>query len=106
MRDYSEIQKALNLVSEEYWEEIFNSLCYWDMEAAIFDDGDIGIRSEQSRSNEEEHVVYKIPLKTSYWRETLEEWGIYDEETDDVKSDVDEKTKNDFIENVLKSIEG
>lgn len=105
MRNYDDIEKAFDLVSEEDWERIFNSLCYGDMEAAIFDDGDVSFRSELSSSNDEAHLVYKIPLKTSYWRDTLIEWGIYDDLKDDVKSDVDEKIKNDFIEEVLKNIE-
>ena len=104
-RDYDVIKKAFDLVSKDNWQEIYETIGVGDLEAAIFDDGCIGIRSEQSSAADEEEVVYIIPLKASYWRDTLEEWGIYDEDTDGAKTDIDDALKDDFIKEVLQNID-
>lgn len=104
-KDYDVIRKAFDLVSKDSWNDIYENIGVSDLEAAIYDDGYIGIRSEQSSAADEEKVVYIIPLKASYWRETLEEWGIYDEDTDGAKTDIDDDLKDDFIKEVLQDID-
>ena len=105
MRNYEDIKKVFDLVSKVSWNDIYENIGVSDLEAAIYDDGYIGIRSEQSSASDEEKVVYIIPLKASYWRETLEEWGIYDEYTDGAKTDIDDNLKDDFIKEVLQDID-
>lgn len=105
IRDYDVIREAFDLVSKDNWNEIYETIGVSDLEAAIYGDGCIGIRSEQSSAADEEDVVYIIPLKASYWREILEDWGLYDEDTDGAKTDIDESLKDDFIKEVLQNID-
>lgn len=96
------LNEVLEQVTEEQWQELYNNLGWADMEAALFEDGSIEYRMEDNLSRDEYEIVATLPLKTSYWRDSLEEWELYDQENDTVKIDADQEKINEFIEEVLK----
>lgn len=94
--------KAIELVGYEDWRELVNSLCWESMEAILSENGNISYRMENSFGDNEDQIVAKIPLSDFYWRDTLRDWEIYDEDLHSVKENIDEDIVKDFIENNLK----
>lgn len=94
--------KAIDLVGYEDWRELVNSLCWESMEAILNENGNISYRMENSFGDNEDEIVTKIPLSDFYWRDTLRDWEIYDEDLHSVKENIDEDIVKDFIENNLK----
>ena len=97
------LNDVLEQVTEEQWQELYNNLGWADMEAVLFEDGSIEYRMEDNLSRDEDEIVATLPLKTSYWRDSLEEWELYDQENDTVKIDANQEIINDFIEEHLKN---
>lgn len=78
--------------------ELFGNLGWEGMEAIIFDDGSIEYRQVGSFSDSEEEITKTIPLSITYWRDTLIDWNLYDEENDTVKEEAEEKLIIEFVE--------
>ena len=96
------LNEVLAMVSEEQWQELYDNLGWTFMEAVLNQDGTIEYRMEDNLSRDEDEIVATLPLKTSYWRDSLEEWELYDQENDTVKIDADQEIINSFIEEHLK----
>lgn len=78
--------------------ELFGNLGWENMEAILLIDGSIEYRQEGSFGDYEEEIVKTIPLSITYWRDTLIDWDLYDEESDSIKEEADEKTIIEFAE--------
>lgn len=98
------LYEALEHVNEETWEGLFQNLYNENMEAILWEDGEINFRYEGHRSELEENIIAYLPLKSDELQEMLIEFNIYDYENDSVLPDVDRTLKNDFIEEVLKNL--
>ena len=75
---------------------LFNEMTQQGTEFYLFRDGNYGTRQEGSFSEYEEEVIFTIPLSLEYWRDTLQEWEILDED-DKIKASVTNEEKDDFI---------
>lgn len=98
------LYKALENVNEETWEDLFQNLYEENMEAILWEDGEINFRYKGRRSEFEENIIAYLPLKSDELQEMLIEFNIYDYENNGVLPDVDRTVKNDFIEEVLKNL--
>lgn len=98
------LYEALENVNEETWEGLFQNLYEENMEAILWEDGEINFRYEGHRSELEENIIAYLPLKSDELQEMLIEFNIYDYENDSVLPDIDRTVKNDFIEEVLKNL--
>ena len=96
------LNEVLTMVSEEQWQELYNNLGWTYMEAILNQDGSVEYRIEDNLSDDEEEIVATLPLKPSYWADTLTDWGLYDEANNTVNTDPDQEKINEFIEEVLK----
>lgn len=96
------LNEVLTMVTADQWKELYGNLGWTFMEAILNQDGTIEYRIEDNLSRDEDEIVATLPLKTSYWRDSLEEWDLYDQENDTVKIDADQEIINDFINEVLK----
>lgn len=96
------LNEVLTMVTAEQWKELYDNLGWTFMEAVLNQDGSIEYRIEDNLSRDEEEIVAILPLKPSYWRDSLEEWGLYDQENNTVKIDADQEIINNFIEEHLK----
>lgn len=96
------LNEVLTMVSEEQWLELYDNLGWTYMEAVLDQDGSIQYRIEDNLSRDEDEIVATLPLKTSYWRDSLENWGLYDQENDTVSTDADQEVIIDFINEHLK----
>lgn len=96
------LSEVLAMVTEEQWKDLYENLGWERMEAFLNQDGSIGYRIEYNLAEDEDEIVATLPLKPSYWRDSLEEWGLYDEENSTVVTEADQETIKDFINDVLK----
>ena len=96
------LNEVLTMVTEEQWQELYNNLGWTYMEAILNADGSIEYRIEDNLSDDEEEIVATLPLKPSYWADTLTDWGLYDEANNTVDTDADQEKINEFIDEVLK----
>lgn len=96
------LNEVLEQVTQEQLQDLYNNLGWESMEAILLEDGSIEYRQEGSFGDYEEEIVATMPLSITYWRDSLVEWELYDEENDTVKTDADEKIIEDFIEDDLK----
>lgn len=78
--------------------ELFDNLGWEGMEAIIFDDGSIEYRQVGSFGDYEEEITKTIPLSITYWRDTLIDWNLYNEESDSIKEEAEEKLIIEFAE--------
>lgn len=78
--------------------ELFESLGWENMEAILLENGSIEYRQEGSFGDYEEEIIKTIPLSISYWRETLQDWNLYNEEKDTIKEEAEEKLIAEFAE--------
>ncbi|HFI0216178.1 TPA: hypothetical protein ACGOVI_001366 [Streptococcus suis] len=76
---------------------IFDRIGGGTTEFYIFQDGEYGSRLEGSFSPNESEVVGKLNLTMPYWRDTLAEWELLDEENDCHKEDCDEGVRQNFL---------
>lgn len=97
------LNEVLTMVTTEQWQELYNNLGWTFMEAILNEDGSIEYRMEDNLSRDENEIVATLPLKPSYWRDSLEEWNLFDQENDTVKIDADQEIINNFIEDHLKN---
>ena len=84
----------------EIAEVIFDQMGQQGTEFYLFSDGTYGTRQEGSFSENEEEVIFTIPLSLEYWRITLEEWDMLDSD-DHIKSDLGDEDKEEFIYFIL-----
>lgn len=96
------LNEVLTMVTAEQWQELYNNLGWTYMEAILNEDGSIEYRIEDNLSRDEEEIVATLPLKPSYWADTLTDWGLFDEANNTVDTDADQEKINEFISEVLK----
>lgn len=96
------LNEVLEMVTEEQWQDLYENLGWERMEAFLNQDGSIGYRIEYNLAEDEDEIVATLSLKPSYWRDSLEEWGLYDEENSTVVKEADQETIKEFIDDVLK----
>ena len=96
------LSEVLEQVTQEQWQELYNNLGWTYMEAILNQDGSIEYRIEDNLSDDEEEIAATLPLKPSYWADTLTDWGLYDEANNTINTDADQEKINEFIEEVLK----
>lgn len=95
------LNEVIAMVSEEQLKELYNNLGWNGMEAILLEDGSIEYRQEGSFGDYEDEIIAIMPLDIDYWRDTLTEWGLYDDEYNAIEFDDEEKIA-DFIEEELK----
>lgn len=95
------LNEVIAMVSEEQLKDLYNNLGWESMEAILLEDGTIDYRQEGSFGEYEDEIIASLPLSITYWRDTLTEWGLYNEDYNEIKSDDEEKIV-DFIEEDLK----
>ena len=85
--------------------ELFSKLLWGNMEFYVCSNGIIGERNINSFSEEEDKIIYKVPLSYWYWHDILIDQYI---EPNDIESS-DAYTKNAFIDyledNIKEAIE-
>ena len=96
------LNEVVTMVTEEQWQELYNNLWWTFMEAILNEDGSIEYRIEDNLSRDEDEIVATLPLKPSYWADTLTDWDLYDEANNTVDTDADQEKINEFINEVLK----
>lgn len=98
----TKLNKVLEIVTEEQLKDLYDNLGWNGMEAILLEDGSIEYRQEGSFGEYEDEIIATMPLVITYWRDTLRDWDLYDEEKDAVKTEADEKIIDEFIEEELK----
>lgn len=96
------LNEVLTMVAADQWQELYDNLGWTYMEAILNADGSIEYRIEDNLSRDEDEIVATLPLKPSYWADTLTDWGLYDEADNTVDTDADQEKINEFIDEVLK----
>lgn len=96
------LNEVLTMVTAEQWKELYENLGWTFMEAILNEDGSIEYRIEDNLSRDEDEIVATLPLKPSYWADTLTDWDLYDEANNTVDTDADQEKINEFINEVLK----
>lgn len=96
------LNEVLEQVTQEQLKDLFKNLGWESMEAILLEDGSIEYRQEGSFGDYEDEIIATMPLSITYWRDSLVEWELYDEENDTVKTDADEEIIYDFIQENLK----
>lgn len=99
------LNEVIAMVSEEQLKELYNNLGWNGMEAILLEDGSIEYRQEGSFGEYEDEIIATMPLSITYWRDSLVEWELYDEEKDAVKTEAEEKIIEDFIEELKEAFE-
>lgn len=97
------LNEVLVMVTEEQWQELYNNLGWTYMEAVLNADGLIEYRIEDNLSRDEKDIIATLPLKPSYWVDTLTDWGLFDEENNTVNINADQEKIQEFINEVLKN---
>lgn len=98
-----DLNEVLTVVEEEKWQELYDNLCWTYMEAILNADGSIEYRIEDNLSRDEDEIVATLPLKPSYWADTLTDWGLFDEENNTVIVNAEKEKTQEFIDEVLKN---
>lgn len=96
------LNEVLTMVTADQWKELYGNLGWTFMEAILNQDGSIEYRIEDNLSRDEDEIVATLPLKPSYWADTLTDWGLFDEANNTVDTDADQEKINEFINEVLK----
>lgn len=97
------LNEVLTIVEEEKWRELYDNLGWTYMEAVLDQDGSIQYRIEDNLSRDEDEIVATLPLKPSYWADTLTDWGLFDEENNTVIANTEKEKIQEFIDEVLKN---
>ncbi len=95
------LNEVLEQVTEKQLKDLYNNLGWESMEAILSEDAVIEYRQVGSFGDYEDEIIATMPLEITYWRDTLTEWGLYDEEYNAIELDDEEKIA-DFIEEELK----
>ena len=95
------LNEVLEQVTQEQLKDLYNNLGWESMEAILTEDAIIEYRQVGSFGDYEEEIIATMPLSTTYWRDSLVDWNLYDEENT-IKTDADEKIIDDFIQENLK----
>lgn len=93
--------EVLEQVTQEQLKDLYQNLGWTFMEAILLEDGSIEYRQEGSFGDYEDEIIATMPLSITYWRDSLVEWELYDEEYNAIELDDEEKIA-DFIEEELK----
>lgn len=96
---------AIERITEENKKEMVSHIGWRLMEIIIYDDGEIGIREAGRTGDYEDEIVGHISLEIEYWRDYLEEIGVYNEENDAIADDLDDETVERIAEAMLESAE-
>lgn len=96
------LNEVLTMVTADQWQELYGNLGWTFMEAILNQDGTIEYRIEDNLSRDEDEIVATLPLKPSYWADTLTDWDLFDEANNTVDTDADQEKINEFINEVLK----
>ncbi|MDN6718489.1 MAG: hypothetical protein L0L51_07850 [Lactococcus lactis] len=80
---------------KNFLEEVWSNITWEGMEAVLYKDGDNWTRQGGSRGEDENDIVYKLPLSFSYWGDSY--FITKDEDDEPVK---DESMKKDFVEDM------
>ena len=96
------LNEVLEQVTQEQLKDLFKNLGWKSMEAILLEDSSLEYRQVGSFGEYEDEIIATMPLSITYWRDSLVEWGLYDEENDTVKTDADEEIIDDFIQENLK----
>lgn len=96
------LNEVLTMVTADQWKELYGNLGWTFMEAILNQDGTIEYRIEDNLSRDEDEIVATLPLKPSYWADTLTDWGLFDEANNTVDTEADQEKINEFINEVLK----
>lgn len=97
------LDEVVTMVGEEQWQELYNNLAWTYMEAILNRNGLIEYRIEDNLSRDEEDIIATLPLKPSYWADTLTDWGLFDEENNTVLVNAEKEKTQEFIDEVLKN---
>lgn len=96
------LNEVLEQVTQEQLKDLFKNLGWESMEAILLEDISLEYRQVGSFGEYEDEIIATMPLSITYWRDSLVEWELYDEENDTVKTDADEEIIDDFIQENLK----
>lgn len=96
------LNEVREMITEEQWQELYGNLGWTYMEAILNADGSIEYRIEDNLSDDEEEIVATLPLKPSYWADTLTDWDLFDEANNTIDTEADQEKINEFINEVLK----
>lgn len=96
------LNEVLEQVTQEQLKDLFKNLGWESMEAILLEDSSLEYRQVGSFGEYEDEIIATMPLSITYWRDSLVEWELYDEENDTVKTDADEEIIDDFIQENLK----
>lgn len=96
------LNEVLEQVTEEQLKGVFKNLGWESMEAILLENNSIEYRQVGSFGDYEDEIIASLPLSITYWRDSLIDWDLYDEENNTVKTDANEKIIADFVEEDLK----
>lgn len=91
------LQDVLNELEDDQLKELSSHIGWSGQEAYVCIDGDIGYRERGWWGNFEDEILGTLNLAPEYWRDSLIEWGIYDENTDGINEDADWEVVRDFM---------
>lgn len=91
------LQDVLRELEDDQLKELSSHIGWSGQEAYICIDGYIGYREKGWWGNFEDEILGTLDLAPEYWRDSLIEWGIYDEDTDGINEDADWKVVRDFM---------
>lgn len=94
-----ELRDVLNELTEEQLKEIARHFCWSGVEMYICDDGFIGCRNKGRSDWYEDEILGIVNLSPEYWRDSLIEWGIYNDEANGIDEDADWDVVRNFITN-------
>lgn len=96
---------AIERITEENKKEMVSQIGWRLMEIIIYNDGEIDTREAGRTGDYEDEIVGHISLEIEYWREYLEEIGVYNEENDSIADDLDDETVERIAEAMLEAAE-
>lgn len=91
------LRDVLNELEDDQLKELSGHIGWSGQEAYICVDGYIGYRERGWWGSSEDEILGTLNLAPEYWRDSLIEWGIYDEETDGISEDADWEIVRDFM---------
>ena len=96
------LNEVLEQVTEKQLKDLYNNLGWESMEAILSEDAVIEYRQVGSFGDYEDEIIATMPLEITYWRDSLVEWNLFDEEKNTVEINADEEIIDEFIDQHLK----